>query len=65
MHKALSPVSIMLVEQKVFDPIIRVMALCSNMSQAAASLAVSVRTKIKTLKQLAFSASITAFWWYN
>ncbi|EOX7622294.1 TPA: beta-glucoside-specific PTS transporter subunit IIABC [Proteus mirabilis] len=61
MHKALSPVSIMLVEQKGFDPIIRVMALCSNMSQAAASLAVSVRTKNKTLKQLAFSASITAF----
>lgn len=61
LHKALSPISIMLVEQKGFDPVIRVMALCSNMSQAAAALAVSLKTKNKELKQLAFSSSITAF----
>ncbi|MDV2888607.1 PTS beta-glucoside transporter subunit IIBCA, partial [Alkalihalophilus pseudofirmus] len=39
-HKALSPVSISLVAERGFDPIIRVVALCSNMAQAAASLAV-------------------------
>ncbi|MGF7432435.1 beta-glucoside-specific PTS transporter subunit IIABC [Pasteurella bettyae] len=61
LHKALSPITIMLVEQKGFDPIVRVIALCSNMSQAAASLAVSIKSKNKELKQLAFSASLTAF----
>lgn len=61
MHKALSPICVMLIEQHGFDPIIRVMALCSNMSQAAASLAVSVKTKNKELKQIAFSSSVTAF----
>lgn len=40
---------------------IRVVALCSNMSQAAAALAVSVKTKKKNLKSLAFSSSVTAF----
>lgn len=60
-HKALSPVSIALVAERGFDPIIRVVALCSNMSQAAASLAVSLKSKNKQLKSLAFSASMTAF----
>ncbi|WP_439234771.1 beta-glucoside-specific PTS transporter subunit IIABC [Lonepinella koalarum] len=60
-HKALSPITILLVEQKGFDPIVRVIALCSNMSQAAASLAVSIKSKDKELKQVAFSASATAF----
>ena len=61
MHKALSPICVMLIEQHGFDPIIRVMALCSNMSQAAASLAVSIKTKNRELKQIAFSSSVTAF----
>lgn len=61
MHKALSPISIMLVEQTGFDPLTRVIALCSNMSQAAASLAVSIKSKNKELKQVAFSSSMTAF----
>ncbi|QIQ21666.1 beta-glucoside-specific PTS transporter subunit IIABC [Zophobihabitans entericus] len=61
LHKALSPITVMLVQQKGYDPIIRVIALCSNMSQAAAALAVSIKSKNKELKQLAFSASITAF----
>ncbi|MDQ0176382.1 beta-glucoside-specific PTS transporter subunit IIABC [Bacillus chungangensis] len=60
-HKALSPVSISLVAERGFDPIIRVVALCSNMAQAAASLAVSFKTKNKELKSLAFSSSMTAF----
>lgn len=60
-HKALSPISISLVAEQGFDPVIRVIALCSNMSQAAACLAVSCKTKKKKLKSLAFSSSITAF----
>lgn len=60
-HKALSPISISLVAEQGFDPVIRVVALCSNMSQAAACLAVSCKTKKKKLKSLAFSSSITAF----
>lgn len=61
MHKALSPICIMLIQQHGFDPVTRVIALCSNISQASASLAVSLKTKNKELKQIAFSSSITAF----
>ncbi|WP_414842062.1 PTS beta-glucoside transporter subunit IIBCA [Enterococcus saccharolyticus] len=60
-HKALSPISIALVAEQGFDPIIRVVALSANMSQAAASLGVSLKTKNKKLKALAFSSSMTAF----
>ena len=60
-HKALSPISIQLVATQGFDPIIRVVALCSNMSQAAASLAVGLKTKNKDLKALALSSSATAY----
>lgn len=60
-HKALSPISISLVAEQGFDPIIRVVALCANMSQAAASLSVSLKTKNKELKSLALSSSMTAF----
>lgn len=61
MHKTLSPISVMLIEQNGFDPVTRVIALCSNMSQASAALAVSLKTKNKELKQIAFSSSATAF----
>ncbi|MBP2058300.1 PTS system beta-glucosides-specific IIC component [Lactobacillus colini] len=60
-HKALSPISIQLVATQGYDPIIRVVALCSNMSQAAASLAVGLKTKNKNLKGLALSSSATAY----
>ena len=60
-HKALSPISIQLVATKGFDPIIRVVALCSNMSQAAASLAVGLKTKNKQLRTLALSSTVTAY----
>lgn len=60
-HKALSPISIQLVATKGFDPIIRVVALCSNMSQAAASLAVGLKTKNKQLRALALSSTVTAY----
>lgn len=60
-HKALSPISIALVAEQGFDPVIRVVALCSDMSQAAAALAVSVKTKNKEQKSLAFSSSVSAF----
>lgn len=61
LHKALSPVSIMLVAQQGFDPIIRVIALCSNIAQASASLAVAVKAKNKDLKSVARAGAITAF----
>lgn len=60
-HKALSPISIQLVATQGFDPIIRVVALCSNMSQAAASLAVGLKTKNQKLRSLALSSSATAY----
>lgn len=60
-HKALSPISISLVAERGFDPIIRVVALCSNIAQASAALAVSFKSKNKELKALAFSASMSAF----
>ena len=60
-HKALSPISIDLVATQGFDPVIRVVALCSNMSQSAASLAVSFKTKNKKLKSLAFSSALTGY----
>lgn len=60
-HKALSPISIQLVATQGFDPIIRVVALCSNISQAAASLAVGLKTKNKKLRGLALSSSVTAY----
>lgn len=60
-HKALSPISISLVAEQGFDPIIRVVALCSNIAQASAALAVSFKSKNKELKSLAFTASMTAF----
>lgn len=60
-HKALSPISIQLVAEQGFDPIIRVVALCSNISQAAASLAVGLKSKNKELKSLALSSSATAY----
>lgn len=60
-HKALSPISIQLVATQGFDPIIRVVALCSNMSQAAASLAVGLKTKNKQLRALALSSAVTAY----
>ncbi|NMB50656.1 MAG: PTS transporter subunit EIIC [Bacteroidales bacterium] len=61
MHKALSPICVMLIEQNGFDPVTRVIALCSNMSQASAALAVALKTKNKELKQIAYSSSVTAF----
>ena len=60
-HKALSPISIQLVATQGFDPIIRVVALCSNMSQAAASLAVGLKTKNKQLRALALSSTVTEY----
>ncbi|AMB94532.1 MULTISPECIES: PTS transporter subunit EIIC [Aerococcus] len=59
-HKSLSPISITLVAEQGYDPIIRVVALCANMSQAAAGLAIGLRAKNKELKSLAFSTGLTA-----
>lgn len=61
MHTALAPVGFQMFADQGFDPITRVVALCSNMSQASAALAVSIKSKDKDMKSLAFSSSMTAF----
>lgn len=61
MHTAIAPIGLNLITEIGYDPITRVIALCSNMSQASAALAVSVKTKNKELKALATSSSISAF----
>lgn len=61
MHTAIGPVGLNLLMQTGYDPITRTIALCSNMSQAAAGLAVAIKTKNKDLKSLAMSSSITGF----
>lgn len=60
LHKALSPVSIMLVAKQGYDPVVRVMALCSNIAQAASCLAISIRAKNENLKATAKAGCITA-----
>lgn len=60
-HKALSPISIQLLVSQGYDPIVRVAALCANMSQGAANLAVGLKTKNKKLRSLALSSSATAY----
>lgn len=60
LHKGLSPISIMLVAQQGYDPVIRVIALCSNVSQGAAALAVSFKAKNEDLKSIARAGAITA-----
>lgn len=60
-HSALGPISISLIATKGFDPIIRVIALCSNMAQASAALCVAIKTKNPKLKSIASAASVTAF----
>lgn len=60
LHKALSPVSIMLVAEQGFDPIIRTIALCSNIAQASSCLAISIKAKNKNLKAIAKAGAITA-----
>lgn len=60
-HSALGPISISLIATKGFDPIIRVIALCSNMAQGSAALCVAIKTKNPKLKSVASAASATAF----
>ena len=61
LHKALSPVSIMLVAEQGYDPVVRSIALCSNIAQAASCLAISIKAKNKNLKAVARAGAITAF----
>lgn len=60
-HTAVGPLGAMQMAQLGFDSIFGPGALCSNIAQATSSLIVAIRTKDKTLKQLAFSGSITAY----
>lgn len=60
MHAALALAGIEMLGAQGFDPFTRTLTLCHNTSQAAASFAVSLRTKNKELKSTAFSAGLTA-----
>ena len=60
MHAALALAGIEMLGAQGFDPFTRTLTLCHNMSQAAASFAVSLRSKNKELKSTAFSAGLTA-----
>lgn len=60
MHAALALAGIEMLGAQGFDPFTRTLTLCHNMSQAAASFAVGLRSKNKDLKNTAFSAGLTA-----
>ena len=60
MHAALALAGIEMLGAQGFDPFTRTLTLCHNMSQAAASFAVCLKTKNKELKTTALSAGTTA-----
>lgn len=61
MHTTFSPIAMNNLATLGYDTVIYPVALCSNMAQAAAALAVAVKTKNKTMRQTGVAASITAF----
>ncbi|MBS9784477.1 MAG: PTS transporter subunit EIIC [Oceanivirga sp.] len=61
MHRALTPIGLSLFGSLGYEPLMKAASLCSNFSQASACLAVSLKTKNSNLKQVASSASATAF----
>ncbi|MGG7214657.1 beta-glucoside-specific PTS transporter subunit IIABC [Clostridium nigeriense] len=60
-HTAVGPLGAMQMAQLGYDSIFGPGALCSNIAQATSSLVVAIRTKDKSMKQLATSGSITAY----
>lgn len=61
LHNGVAPLGVMQMANVGYDSIFGPGCVCSNISQATASLIVGIRTKDKKLKQLAFSGSITAY----
>lgn len=61
MHTAIAPIGFTMIAQYGFDPVGRVLCLCSNMAQSAACLAVGLKSKTKEFKGVALSSAATAF----
>lgn len=60
MHHAFTPVKLSAISQVGYEAFISVAEFCSNMAQGAASLAVSIKSKNKDLKQTAGSSAFSA-----
>ena len=61
LHNAVAPLGVVQMSNLGFDSIWGPGNICSNMAQAAATTVVAIRTRNKQTKQIATSASITAF----
>lgn len=61
LHNAVAPLGVVQMSNLGFDSIWEPGNICSNMAQAAATTVVAFRTRSKQTKQIAASASITAF----
>lgn len=61
LHNAVAPLGVVQMSNLGFDSIWGPGNICSNMAQAAATTVVAFRTRSKQTKQIAASASITAF----
>ena len=60
MHHGFTPITVASFAKNGYDPLTFPAALCSNIAQSGAALAVAFKTKDRELKQLASSAGITA-----
>lgn len=61
LHNGIAPLGVMQMASKGYDSIFGPGCFISNMAQATATLIVALRTKDKKLKQIAYSAAITAY----
>lgn len=61
LHNAVAPLGVVQMTNLGFDSIWGPGNICSNMAQAAATTVVAIRTRDKATRQIATSASITAF----
>lgn len=60
MHHALTPIGLSAIATGGSDTLIFISQVCSNIAQSGASLAVAVKSKNKSMKQLASAAGISA-----
>lgn len=60
MHHAFTPIKISMIATAGYEGFVCISEFCSNMAQGAASLAVSLKTKNKDLKQTAGSSAFSA-----
>ncbi len=60
MHYSLVPIATISLSSLGYDPIVVTTMFCSNLAQGAASLAVALRSKDKSVKQIATGAGVSA-----